>query len=72
MTPIPVQLVPAATLRQMFNDGTHSEIIYYFDAANRKIAVVHQYVLPDGTLGASGRPDPKELLVNGTLYRVSA
>jgi hypothetical protein len=33
------------------------------------IAIVHQYVRPDGQLGGSGRPDPKRVIVvgNGTL-----
>jgi hypothetical protein len=26
--------------------------------------------LPDGTIGASGMPDPKRLLHEGTLYRL--
>ena len=33
------------------------------------VAVVHQYVLADGSLGASGRPDPKLLLHDGVLYQ---
>jgi hypothetical protein len=48
--------------------GTKSQIIAYLDAKGRMIAVVHQYLRPDGTLGASGRPDPKKLLLNGILY----
>jgi len=27
------------------------------------IAIVHQYLLPNGTLGGSGRPDPKRVTV---------
>lgn len=34
----------------------------------QKVAGVHQYLRVDGTLGASGRPDPKELLIGGVLY----
>jgi hypothetical protein len=30
--------------------------------------MVHQYLQPDGTLGASGQPDPKRLLHDGILY----
>lgn len=48
---------------------THSQLYYYYDQQQRRVAVVHQYRLPDGTLGASGRPDPKELYVDGVLYR---
>jgi len=33
-----------------------------------KIAGVHQYLRPDGTIGLSGRPDTKEVYVDGVLY----
>jgi len=36
--------------------GTRSQIAHYFDAAGRKVAIVHQYVLPDCTYGGSGKP----------------
>lgn len=42
--------------------GTRSQIVHYFDAAGRKVAIIHQYVLPDGTYGGSGKPDPKMVL----------
>ena len=32
------------------------------------IAVVHQYLRQDGTLGAGGLPDPKRLLAEGVLH----
>jgi len=47
---------------------TRSQYIIYIDKNGRKVAGVHQYLRRDGTIGASGRPDPKELLVNGILY----
>lgn len=47
---------------------TRSQYVIYIDKNGHKVAGVHQYLRPDGTIGASGRPDPKELLVNGTLY----
>ncbi len=47
---------------------THSQMISYLDAAGNEVARVHQYLRPDGTIGLSGKPDPKRLLVNGTLY----
>lgn len=50
---------------------TRSQIVAYFDAQDVKVALVHQYLLPDGSLGASGRPDPKKLLVNGVLHIVT-
>lgn len=49
--------------------GTRSQIIAYRQGG-AQVAVVHQYLLPDGTLGASGLPDPKRLLVNDLLYIV--
>jgi hypothetical protein len=47
---------------------TRSQSIAYFDAKGDEVAMIHQYLKPDGTLGASGRPDPKRLLENGVLY----
>jgi hypothetical protein len=47
---------------------TRSQYLIYINNNGRKVAGVHQYLLPNGKLGASGRPDPKELLVNGVLY----
>lgn len=47
---------------------TRSQYLIYSNNAGQKVAGVHQYLRPDGTLGASGRPDPKELLIDGTLY----
>ena len=38
--------------------GTRSERIVYLDGGER-IAVAHRFVLPDGSIGGSGRPDPK-------------
>lgn len=49
---------------------TRSQIIAYFDDEDQKVALVHQYVRPDGSLGAAGRPDPKRLLEGGVLYAV--
>ena len=49
---------------------TRSQSIAYLDRNGRRIAVVHQYVRQDGTLGGSGMPDPKALLVGGVVYYV--
>jgi hypothetical protein len=46
-----------------------SQTVEYYDGDNR-VALVHQYLRPDGTIGASGRPDPKALLEDGILYFV--
>src|SRR3989304_1172342 len=45
-----------------------SQLISYIDSDGQEIARVHQYLKPDGTLGASGKPDPKRLFYNGVLY----
>ena len=49
---------------------THSQMVSYRDTENNEIARVHQYLRPDGKIGASGRPDPKRLFEDGTLYRL--
>ena len=51
--------------------GTRSQMISYRDVSDKEIARVHQYLKPDGTLGASGKPDPKRLLINNTLFRLA-
>lgn len=43
-------------------------MISYLDTNGQEVARVHQYLQPDGTLGASGKPDPKRLLQGGVLY----
>lgn len=47
---------------------TQSQYITYVNESGEKIAGVHQYLRPDGTLGLSGKPDPKEVLIEGVLY----
>jgi hypothetical protein len=52
--------------------GTRSQMIEYWESAGDhlvKIAIAHRYVRPDGTIGASGRPDPKRVVVNGVMYK---
>ena len=50
--------------------GTLSQTIQYKDKRGRLILVVHQYKRPDGTLGASGKPDPKRLRIGNIIYIV--
>jgi len=50
---------------------TRSQMLSYFDQDSNEVARVHQYLRPDGTIGASGRPDPKRLLDGGVLYRLT-
>ena len=49
-------------------DCTWSRRNRYVDLSGTKHAEVHYYVLPDGTIGASGLLDPKEVLHNGIRY----
>jgi hypothetical protein len=49
---------------------TLSQMISYVDKDENEVARVHQYLRPDGTIGASGKPDPKRLLEGTTLYRL--
>jgi hypothetical protein len=49
---------------------TWTQEVFYIDAGNNEVARVHQYLRPDGTLGASGLPDPKEVVENGIAYRL--
>jgi|SRR5579871_1292632 len=48
--------------------GTVSQILAYVDSEGRQVALVHQYLRKDGTLGGSGRPDPKKMLYRGVMY----
>ena len=47
--------------------GTASQLVGYFDA-HSKVAEVHQFVHPDGSIGGSGEPDPKMVVSKGVRY----
>ena len=50
---------------------TRSQTVHYVDLEEgREVAVVHQYLREDGSLGASGRPDPKRICQGTTIYVV--
>lgn len=49
---------------------TRSQMLSYRDAQGHEVARVHQYLRPNGDIGASGRPDPKRLFKDGELYRL--
>lgn len=49
---------------------TRSQMVSYRDASDNEVARVHQYLRTDNTIGASGKPDPKRLFHDGTLYRL--
>ena len=46
---------------------THSQYIRYFDGHGRLQAALHQYMRQDGTLGASGKSDPKTLRIGSNM-----
>jgi hypothetical protein len=48
--------------------NTLSQTVEYWDKFGNLIARVHQYRKRDGSLGGSGRPDPKMQLHEGVLY----
>jgi hypothetical protein len=49
---------------------TRSQIVYYYDQDKNPVAIVHQYLRPDGTLGASGKPDPKRIFLENRIISV--
>ncbi len=48
--------------------GTLSQVIKCYDDSGMLVLVVHQFLKPDGTIGASGKPDPKRIVQNGIDY----
>jgi len=50
---------------------TRSQLLRYRDRDRRQVPVVYQYLLPDGQLGASDRPDPKWLSISDDVYILS-
>lgn len=48
---------------------TRSQTVEYYDAEWDFVAMAHRYLRKDGTIGLSGRPDPKKVVVEGQLYR---
>jgi hypothetical protein len=47
--------------------GTKSRMVWYVDTDRVKIALVHEYRHPVGSIGGSGRPDPTRLDINGEI-----
>jgi hypothetical protein len=48
--------------------GTRSLTVSYVDDAGHRIFLVHFYLRPDGTIGGSGKLDPKWLFEDGVVY----
>ena len=51
---------------------TRKQFVIYHTKDGEPVAWVHQFLRPDKTLGLSGKPDPKRLLVAGKMLAVRA
>ena len=49
---------------------TRSQMLIYWTQNGQPLALVHQYLRPNGTIGGSGQPDPKRILVGNKLLAV--
>ena len=49
---------------------TQSQTVSYRTTNGEELARAHRFVLPDGTIGASGKNDPKRIFKDGILYRL--
>ena len=47
---------------------TRAQTIRYIDKDGQWAVVLFQYLRPDKTLGASGKPDPKRLRIGKTVF----
>jgi hypothetical protein len=47
---------------------TRSQYIAYRDEDEEVVALVHQYLRRDGTLGLGGKPDPKAVLFQDVIH----
>jgi hypothetical protein len=64
-----VASAPPAAKSTFLPEGTLSQRVAYIDGRGQQCAIVHRFKKPDGTLGGSGMPDPKEVMVDGVLYK---
>lgn len=51
-----------------FPRGTRSLYIRYYDADGNWVVGMHMYLLPDGSIGASGLEDPKHVVIDDTIF----
>ena len=49
---------------------TRGQMIRYLNGTGQWAVEVFQYLRPDKTIGASGRPDPKRLRIGKTVFIV--
>jgi hypothetical protein len=47
--------------------GTRTRTAWYLDSQLQKVAFVHYYLLPDGSIGASGKVDPKRIILDDEI-----
>jgi hypothetical protein len=47
---------------------TQSQYVVYRNSEGDKVAEAHQYLTPDGTVGGSGKPDPKRMVIDGEFW----
>lgn len=47
---------------------TWTRLYRYLTLDREPVALVHQYERPDGTIGASGRADPKSIIVGDEVW----
>jgi hypothetical protein len=57
----------AKTLRNT-TAGTRSQYVLCIDKNGDTVLEVHRYLNPDGTLGGSGKNDPKRITIKGITY----
>lgn len=50
-------------------EGTVAGLVEIIDPdTNRRVAIAHRLLRPDGSYGASGFPDPKMVMIDGVIY----
>lgn len=67
---LPVEWVSEDIIRKHFNDSQmleKAESGESIEQAGEFVALAHRYLRPDGTLGASGLPDPKRMRLRNKI-----
>ena len=59
-----------ASAKMGFAAGTKSQTVFYM-RGQVKVALVHQFIRPDGTLAGSGLPDPKWLRDGSRILKLA-
>jgi hypothetical protein len=67
---VPMLISESVATHDWLPAGTKSQMVAYYERDATKVAEVHQYLCPDGTLGASGMPDPKYVYADGVIYKM--